>query len=491
MSDALRQTDRTTLRRRRQRGTYDRSIAYPLLDEALVCHVAWVHDGAPMLQPMAFVRVGDTLYLHGSPNNRALLTLAGGAAASLAVSVVDGLVLAKSAGHHSLNYRSVVLFGEGRRVIDDVERRACLEAVLEKVVPGRSPYTHPVTDDDLRTTLVVAFAIDEGSAKVRSGPPGDEDGAALGFVGVVPLRTVADPAIAAPDSASGVPHLSLVETIREPTLSDALGVLRAAFRTDDVSSGLVAHRVARYLRAQPDGWFVVRAQRDAASPPELAAVGGALVFGATAYLGLIGTAPGFQRRGLGRAVTERLCRFCEAKGVRRVLLDASASGAPVYRKLGFVVDDEAVIYVAPAAPSVLGEGIARATADDTAAIVALDRDAWSDDRSALLRATLAACEGFVHRDGAGVVDGYAVGQPGGVGPIVARTPEVAGALLDAARGACTVATPRVIVRASQVGMVSVLAARGFREERRLLHMRLGEERAPTPWVWAQESLAGG
>jgi len=491
MSDALRQTDRTTLRRRRQRGTYDRALAYPLLDEALVCHVAWVHDGAPMLQPMAFVRVGDALYLHGSPNNRALLTLAGGAPASLAVSVVDGLVLAKSAGRHSLNYRSVVLFGEGRRVVDDAERRACLEAVLEKVVPGRSPYTHRVTEDDLRTTLVVAFPIDEGSAKVRSGPPGDEDGDALGFVGVVPLRTVAEPATAAPGSAADVPHLSLVETLRAPTLPEALDVLHAAFRWDDAVHRLTAPRLARYLRAQPDGWLGVRAQRDATTPPELAAVGGALVFGATAYLGLIGTAPAFQRRGLGRTVTERLCKLCEAKGVRRVLLDASASGAPVYTKMGFVVDDEAVIYAGTAAPAVPHERVERATADDVAAIVALDAAAWGDDRGALLRATLAECAGFVHRAGDGSVDGYAVAQPGSVGPVVARSAETAGALIDVARGACTDETVRVIARASNAAMRAVLEARGLREERRLLHMRRGEERAPTPWVWAQESLAGG
>ena len=260
MLPPLRQTDRTTLRRRRQRGSYDRALVHAVLDEALVCHVAWAHEGEPMVQPMAFARVGEKVYLHGSPNNRCLLALASGAPASVSVTLVDALVLAKTAGHHSLNYRAVVLCGAGARVTDPAEARAGLEAVVEKMLPGRGAHAHGVTDDDLRTTLVVSLPIDEGSAKVRSGPPGEEDGEAKGFVGVVPIRTVADPAVAAAGSVGDAPHLSRMETLREAALPDAAAVLAEAFRWDAATVHLGAERLARYLRVQPDGWLAAYAR---------------------------------------------------------------------------------------------------------------------------------------------------------------------------------------------------------------------------------------
>ncbi|MFO0609961.1 MAG: GNAT family N-acetyltransferase [Polyangiales bacterium] len=490
MLPPLRQTDRTTLRRRRQRGSYDRALVHAVLDEALVCHVAWAHEGEPMIQPMAFARVGERIYLHGSPNNRCLLALASGAPASVSVTLVDALVLAKTVGHHSLNYRAVVLCGVGERVTDPAEARAGLDAVVEKMLPGRGAHAHGVTDDDLRTTLVVSFPIDEGSAKVRSGPPGAEDDEAKGFVGVIPIRTVADPAVVAAGSVGDVPHLSRMETLREAALPDATAVLAESFRWDAATTPLGAERLARYLRVQPDGWLAAYAQGDAASAPTLIGVGGALVFGETAYLGLIGVTKAHQRKGLGRAITERLMRLCEAKGVRRVLLDASAAGAPVYVKLGFVTDDEAVIFVGTRRDGPT-EGVSRATPDDLAALVALDAAAWGESREALLRATLDAGAGFVKRGADGAVEAFAVAQAGGVGPVVARTADAAGAVLDAALAACVAERPRVIARASHAGARALLEARGFREERRLLHMRLGDERAPTPDVWAQESLAGG
>lgn len=491
MSSSLRQTERTTLHRRRQRGSYDRALANRILDEALICHVAWLHAGEPMVQPMAFVRLGERIYLHGSAANRCLLALATGEAASISVTLVDGLVLAKTAGHHSLNYRAVVLCGSGQRVLDAQEQRSALTALVEKLLPGRGAQTHGVSEDDLRTTLLVSFPIDEGSAKLRSGPPAEDAVAACGFVGVIPLRTIAEPAIAAPGSASDVPHLSRIERLRPSELPTARAVLAEAFGWDPHTAPVAGERLARYLRVQPDGWLAAYAQRDAASPPELVGVGGALRFGTTAYLGLIGVRRALQRRGLGRAITEELCRICAAQGVRRILLDASVHGAPIYTKLGFVREDEAVIYVGARRPGALPPGVAPATAEDLPDLIACDARAWGEERASLLRETLSAGGGVVLRDPDGALVAFALVQRGGVGPLIARSEAEAAAVLDAALAVCAAESPRLIVRASHAAAGALLATRGFREERRLAHMRLGEPRPQTPAVWAQESLAGG
>jgi uncharacterized protein len=188
----LRRSARTQLRRKRERGSHDRSLVHAVLDEGLVCHVGVCEGGAPKVLPTTYARVGDVVYLHGAPGNHVLRTLAAGAEACLTVTLLDGVVLARSAFHHSMNYRSVVLFGVPRRVEDPAEKRAAVAAVVDHVAPGRSADARPPTDAELTSTLVVAFPIGEGSAKVRRGGPLDDD-ADLGlavWAGVVPLETV-------------------------------------------------------------------------------------------------------------------------------------------------------------------------------------------------------------------------------------------------------------------------------------------------------------
>lgn len=167
---------RTRVRRLPERGDYDRGTIDRILDEALICHVAWVTDeGEPRLIPTIHVRVGDTLYFHGSRASRTLQALKAGTEVCVAATIVDGLVLARSAFHHSMNYRSAIAFGTAREVTDREEQLAVARALAEHVAPGRGDDARPPTDDELHQTLMLGIGLDESSAKIRTGPPKDEE----------------------------------------------------------------------------------------------------------------------------------------------------------------------------------------------------------------------------------------------------------------------------------------------------------------------------
>ena len=191
-SSPLEQTPRTRLRRKADRGRHDRPTVEAILDEALICHVGFAVDGRPWVVPTAYARIDDQLYLHGATGNFALRTLASGVDVCVTVTLLDGLVLARSAFHHSMNYRSVMLFGRAEPVTDVDEKERALLAIVEHMEPGRSDDTRPPTAEELRATLVVRVPINEGSAKVRTGPPIDDpDDLALDhWAGVIPLALV-------------------------------------------------------------------------------------------------------------------------------------------------------------------------------------------------------------------------------------------------------------------------------------------------------------
>ena len=187
-------TDRTTLRRLPERGHHDRATVDAILDEALVCHLGLVDpEGRPFVIPTIHARVGDHLYVHGSPASRTLRAAAGDVDACVTVTLVDGLVLARSAFHHSLNYRSVVVYGRAAKVTDPDEKEAALTAIVEHVLAGRTEGCRPPDEKELKGTLVLRLPLDEASAKVRTGAPIDDD-ADLDlpvWAGVVPIRQVA------------------------------------------------------------------------------------------------------------------------------------------------------------------------------------------------------------------------------------------------------------------------------------------------------------
>ena len=183
-------TPRTKVRRLPDRAVYEKSDIYAIIDEALICHVGFVRDDQPFVIPTIHARVDDTLYIHGSAASRMLRTLKDGAPACVTVTLLDGLVLARSDFHHSMNYRSVVILGTLTPVTDREQKLAALKTIVEHVVPGRSAETRGPNDRELKATTVMAMKISEASAKVRTGPPGDEeeDYDLSVWAGVIPLR---------------------------------------------------------------------------------------------------------------------------------------------------------------------------------------------------------------------------------------------------------------------------------------------------------------
>jgi nitroimidazol reductase NimA-like FMN-containing flavoprotein (pyridoxamine 5'-phosphate oxidase superfamily) len=207
------------LRRKRERGSYDRAVIDAILDEALIAHLGIADDsGQPIVIPTLHARDGDLVYCHGSAASRTLRALAGGARVCLTVSLIDGLVLARSAMHHSANYRSVVLLGTARSVEQPAEKLAALRAVVEHIVPGRWGEIRPPSEDELTATAVLAIPIEEASAKVRTGAPiDDEEDYALGaWAGVIPLSVSAG--APEPDAllAAGIALPPHVERYRRP-----------------------------------------------------------------------------------------------------------------------------------------------------------------------------------------------------------------------------------------------------------------------------------
>jgi nitroimidazol reductase NimA-like FMN-containing flavoprotein (pyridoxamine 5'-phosphate oxidase superfamily) len=183
------QNDRTTVRRLPKRGAYDAATIRAILDEALLCHVGFVVDGQPFVIPTIHTRVGDAIYFHGSAASRMLRSLRDGIEACVTVTLLDGLVLARSAFHHSMNYRSVVVLGRATLVTDDQEKRDVLDALVEHVCRGRSADARKPTESELKQTMVLKLPIGEASAKIRTGPPLDdeEDYAMPIWAGVLPL----------------------------------------------------------------------------------------------------------------------------------------------------------------------------------------------------------------------------------------------------------------------------------------------------------------
>ena len=172
-----------------KRGAYDRATIDAILDEALVCHLGFVHEGRPFVIPTLHARRGDEVLVHGSAASRMLRTLEAGAEVCLTATRIDGLVLARSAFHHSVNYRSVVVLGRARMLQDRDEKAAALEAFTERLVPGRWEHIRWPSAKELKATKVFSLPLDEASAKLRGGPPGDddEDYAMDTWAGVVPL----------------------------------------------------------------------------------------------------------------------------------------------------------------------------------------------------------------------------------------------------------------------------------------------------------------
>ena len=191
--EELTQTARTTLKRLPQRGAFDRASINQILDEGFICHVGFAVDGQPFVIPTGYARAGDRLLIHGSQASRMLRTVGQGIDVCLTVTLIDGLVLARSAFHHSMNYRSVIVFGRAVLVDEREEKLTALRALSDHMIPGRWDDVREPSERELQLTTVLSLPLDEASAKVRTGPPLDdeEDYDLPVWAGVIPLRMVA------------------------------------------------------------------------------------------------------------------------------------------------------------------------------------------------------------------------------------------------------------------------------------------------------------
>lgn len=190
MTKPIAPTERSTIRRLPKRGSYDREVVDAILDQGIVAHVGITTPDGPVVIPMGYARRGDELLLHGSAKSRLLNELADGTPVCVTVTLLDGLVLARSTFHHSMNYRSVVVLGKASRIEAADEKAAALEALVEHLVPGRVRDARPANEVELKATLVVSVPLEEASAKIRTGPPVDdeEDLALPIWAGTVPLE---------------------------------------------------------------------------------------------------------------------------------------------------------------------------------------------------------------------------------------------------------------------------------------------------------------
>jgi nitroimidazol reductase NimA-like FMN-containing flavoprotein (pyridoxamine 5'-phosphate oxidase superfamily) len=217
--DSFAPTNKTTLKRLPKRASYERRNIYGILDEAFVCHVGFIDSSCPVVIPMAYGRQGNNLYIHGSAASRMLRT-ASKAQVCLTVTLLDGLVLARSAFHHSINYRSVVVFGVASVVKERTQKLSALRAISEHVLPGRWEDVRKPNNLELRQTLVLSLRLTEASAKIRTGPPVDEDEdyELPVWAGEVPLSLLARPPVADPQLRAEIVTPDYVKkvTLRHP-----------------------------------------------------------------------------------------------------------------------------------------------------------------------------------------------------------------------------------------------------------------------------------
>jgi uncharacterized protein len=215
-------TSRNKVKRHPERGAYDASVIYPIIDEALICHVGFIQDNQPFVIPTLHARQGDAILLHGAKGSRLLRHIEAGGEVCITITLLDGIVLARSVFSHSINYRSAVLFGKGQVILDDDMCMQALETFTERLIPGRWRDARPPSAVELKQTTIVAVPIESASAKIRSGPPKDnQDDLDLPvWAGVLPLHQVCGVAIADPQLRAGIEVPAYIRSYRRTTTDE-------------------------------------------------------------------------------------------------------------------------------------------------------------------------------------------------------------------------------------------------------------------------------
>jgi nitroimidazol reductase NimA-like FMN-containing flavoprotein (pyridoxamine 5'-phosphate oxidase superfamily) len=420
---------RTTLHRHAERGSFDRALLESVLDETLLCHVGIATEQGPFVLPMGFVRIGDAVVLHGAVSNRILGAVARGATACLTVTALDGLVLARSALRHSMNFRCVVVFGKGRTLEAREEKRAALDAMIDRYAMGRSRALRPSTDAELDATLVLSIPLTEVSAKVRTGPPIDlpSDLNAPVWAGVMALRT-----------QWGEP-LPVDELASQQALPDfgcgarpgAVSLLGA----DAVAEGVALANGVGW-NEMPGDWLELMSSGQLfgrrASDGRLVATGLVCDFGTVAPISKIVTRADWRRRGLARSLMEA-CLKAVPPG-RLPWLTAMPEGRPLYEDLGFVTVATHHVFTGDLRPGLLVPAEVCEMGDgDWPQVLALDRRAFGCERPTYLAMRRArAHSAVVAKASGGAVIGFALAVQKSnllfIGPIAAESEQVAIAL---------------------------------------------------------------
>jgi len=352
--EEIRPTPRTTVNRMRKRGSYDREVIHAILDRSLVCHVGVVIDGVPRVLPTLHARIGESVYVHGAVSNRMLLTAAQGVEICLTATLTDGLVMARSAFHHSVNFRSAVIFGVATEVTDTERKLAAMRALVEHIAPGRWEGSRQPNPRELAATAILELPISEASAKVRTGGPLDdeEDYALPLWAGVIPLRTDALIPIADPRLTPGIAMPSHISEYRSPDTRvasahdgtplertvDGFLISTDAARLDlDVihsflSTAYWAEGVPREVVARSIANSLCFGVYDGAKQIGFARV--VTDYATFAYLGDVFIIEPYRGRGLSKALMDTAISHPHLRGLRRWLL-GTADAHGLYRKFGF------------------------------------------------------------------------------------------------------------------------------------------------------------
>ncbi len=353
--EETRRTPRTTVKRMAKRAAYKREAIHSILDRAMVCHVGFVSGGAPSVLPTLHARIGERLYLHGSAASHMLRTAAAGGEICVTVTMIDGLVLARSAFHHSVNYRSAVIFGRAVRVDDPAQKLAAMRALVEHVAPGRWAGTRAPSEKEIAATLILELPIEEASAKIRTGGPVDDeaDYALPHWAGVIPLTLAASAPVADPRLDPSIPLPPHVFEYRAPD-ARAPGLAHDGAPFAQRAGGFLITTDVSRLDLNVIHQFLTRSYWTAEVPRQVVAqaLKNSLCFGlydgesqiglarvisdyATfAYVADVFVLEQYRGRGLSKALMAAAMAHPHLQGLRRWTL-ATRDAHGLYRKFGF------------------------------------------------------------------------------------------------------------------------------------------------------------